>query len=163
MSLLVEIRQRLQALSSRERIMATGCTVVLLVYGLYMLLWQPLQDEQAQLQQAIKVKRETYQYLQQMAERVTGLGGSSPPVTVDPSQQEVILRQSAMQLGLAETIKQLRAGPANQFELTLEKTPFDSLIKWLAALADKHGAQVLQLRLGEAGPGLVDGRLRLGF
>lgn len=159
-----EIRQRLAAMSPRERAMAIGGVVFSVAYALYLLLWQPLQDSNAQLQQALQVKRDTYQYLQQVVAQVTALGGETvnAPETEAPA---TIIETSSSQLQLKDSIKQVRAESERQFVVTLEKAPFDSVMLWLATLADKHAGRAVHVQLSAHTdqPGLVDGTLVLAF
>lgn len=166
MSPSAEIRQRLSLLSPRERIMAAGAGIVVLAYAGYLLLWQPLQQQQQQLQQSLKVKSETYQYLQQMAGRVTALGSVNAPVeAVEPGRLPSILKQSASQMQLDAALRQVTEQSPGQFEIVVEKASFDLLLQWLAALAEQHGARVSRLELTAADQhaGAVDGRLTLVF
>lgn len=166
MSFRTEIRRRLAALSSREQVMAAGAGVIVLVYAGYLLIWQPLQHEQARLRQSLQVKRETQQYLVQAAQRAAELGGQpNAAAALADNQIPSILQQSSSQLQLAEAIKQQQAQTPRQIALTLEQAPFDNLMVWLATLAEKHGAQVTRVQLSQHGQdlGWVDGELVLAF
>jgi len=161
----VEIKQRLAAMSPRERAMAIFAAVFVLGYGIYLLVWQPLLDSNAQLQQSLQAKRENHQYLQQVAAQVAALGGE-PAVAPEAAQSPArVIENSSAQLQLSEAIKQVRAESERQFVVTVEKANFDSLMLWLATLADKHGAKAEQVELNahDKLPGLVDGKLVLLF
>lgn len=160
-----EIKQRLTALSPRERGMAIFAVVFVVGYGAYLLLWQPLLASNAQLQQTLQVKRDSYQYLQQVAAQVTALGGDVAVAPTETQPPASIIERSSSQLQLSEAIKQVRAESERQFAVTLEKANFDSLILWLATLADKHGGRAVQVELSmhDNQPGLVDGKLVLVF
>jgi general secretion pathway protein M len=160
-----ELKQRLAALSPRERNMAIFAVVFVVGYGGYQLFWQPLLDSNAQLQQTLQAKRESYQYLQQVAAQVTALGGDAVVAEVETQSPASIIEHSSSQLQLSEAIKQVRAESERQFAVTLEKASFDTLIVWLATLADKHGGRALQVELSmhDNQSGLVDGKLVLVF
>lgn len=160
-----DLKQRLTALSPRERGMAIFAVVVVVAYGGYQLIWQPLLDGNTQLQQTLQVKRDNFQYLQQVATQVTALGGEASVAPTETQPPASIIEHSSSQLQLSEAIKQVRAESERQFEVTVEKANFDTLILWLAALADKHGGRAVQVDLSmhEGRPGLVDGKLVLAF
>lgn len=160
-----ELKQRLAALSPRERNMAMFTVVFVVGYGIYLLLWQPLLDSNAQLQQTLQAKGESYQYLQQVAAQVTALGGDVAVTATETQPPASIIERSSNQLQLSEAIKQVRAESERQFVLTVEKANFDQLILWLATLAEKHGGRAMQVELSmhDNQPGLVDGKLVLVF
>lgn len=160
-----DLKQRLMALSPRERNMAIFAVVFVLGYGIYLLVWQPLQDSNAQLQQALQAKRENYQYLQQVAAQVAALGGSAAVAPTETQPPISIIEHSSSQLQLSEAIKQVRAESERRFVVTVEQANFDRLMLWLATLAEKHGgrAEQVELNLHDNQPGLVDGKLVLVF
>jgi len=159
-----DIRQRLAALSPRERAMGLAGGALVVGYGIYLLAWQPLAESNSQLQQSLQSKRETYQYLQRIAAQAA-LSDNATTLAENPAAPADVIAASVEQMQLTQAIKQVQAQSEREVAVTMEQADFDHLIVWLAALADTHGANVLnvELKLHDGLPCMVDGKLVLGF
>lgn len=160
-----DLRQRLAALTPRERLLGLAGAALLGGYVFHLLAWQPVLDDNQQLQQSLLDKRETYRYLRQVAAQVVALGGDSNAGEPDAGSIAQAIEQSLRQHGLEPVVGPLLAEGERQFSVVVAGAHFDSLIGWLAALATEHGARVVGIELIRRGqqPGTVDGKLTLAF
>lgn len=160
-----EFRQRLAALSARERWLALCALVLIGGYAAFDLIWQPLRDSGEQARQLLEAKQRDYRYLRQVAEQVAALGGEGNGRDQDARPAAETIAQSSRQLGLAQAVGPALAEGERQFSVTVAGADFDRLIVWLAALADKHGARIVGIELTRhlQQPGMVDGKLILAF
>lgn len=159
-----EFRQRLAALSARERWLALGALVLIGGYAALEMIWQPLRDSGEQARQMLEAKQRDYLYLRQVAEQVAALGGEDDGRDQDAVPAVEAIAQSSRQLGLEQAVGPVIDEGEGQFSIAVAGADFDRLMVWLAALADKHGARIVGIALTrQQQPGLVDGKLTLAF
>jgi general secretion pathway protein M len=139
-----------EALSERDRRIAQVGAVlaaVLLVVGVLL----PLDRSVAQLHERLAKKRNDLAWMQGVAPE---LAASPQPPSAAGESLLVIVDRSARESGLAGS--QRARGPGG-LSLRLQKAPFDTLIAWLARLAQQNGIRVDSASIDSAGsPGLVN-------
>ncbi len=152
-----------QGLQPRERVvLAVGGVVVLLLFS-YFLVWQPIVNARAEMQQEVQQQRALLEWMKSAAaeakslrgvdgQRVKGLGGQSLLSLVD---------QSAKEQGLGSAMKRVEPD-GKQVRIWFEAASFDQLIGWLEKLALKNGVRVVNVTIDRTDkPGRVDARLRV--
>jgi len=160
--------RRFNELSPRERLLSVGCSVIVLMYGAYLLFYQPLVTESVLLQQKIRSQGQALQHLQQVGAEVAALRrqglGTTPAPEMENQSPMAVIDSSSQQLEIKLFIKRLQPEGADKVTLWLEDVAFDKLVYWLAILEDKHRLTVIQADVDRqaAGEGLVNAKILLG-
>ena len=146
------------ALSERERRIVLGGAVlaaVLLVFGILI----PLDRSVAHAQDRLVKKRADLSWMQGVAPE---LAAAAPPPSSSGESLLVIIDRSARESGLASALTGSEPGAPGRLSVRLEKAPFDTLVAWLARLAQQNGVSVEAATIEGAGaPGLVNAALVL--
>jgi general secretion pathway protein M len=146
------------ALSARERrlVMAGGVLAALLfVFGILI----PLDRSVAHAQQRLAKKHADLSWMQSVAPELAAT--ASPPAATGESLL-VIIDRSARESGLAGALSGSEPGGPGSLSVRLEKAPFDTLVAWLARLAQQNGVSVDSATIEKAGaPGTVNAAIVL--
>jgi general secretion pathway protein M len=147
----------LAALPLRERrLVIIGLAGAALLFIFAVLL--PLDRSVAHAQARLVQKRADLAWMQEMAPVLAALG-PAPATTGEPLL--VIIDRSARESGLASALTTEPAGPGS-LSVRLQKAPFDSMIAWLARLAQQKGVSVESATIERAdAAGLVNAALVL--
>ncbi len=147
------LEARLAQLTGRERrILAVGTVAVALIVIFGILL--PLDGSVARAHQRLLKKRNDLTWMQGVAPELAA--APRPPSSAGESLL-VIVDRSARESGLASSIAGSEPGATGTLSLRLQKAPFDTLIAWLARLAQQNGIRVDSATIDGAGaPGLVN-------
>jgi type II secretory pathway component PulM len=150
---LESIAQWFTALSAREqRIVQLGALLapVLLIFGVLL----PLDRSVAQAHERLLKKRNDLAWMQGVAPE---LAAAPQPPSAAGESLLVIVDRSARESGLASAIAGSEPAGPGALSLRLQKAPFDTLIAWLARLAQQNGIRVDSATIDNAGaPGLVN-------
>jgi general secretion pathway protein M len=157
------MKQFLQRLSLRERLLLFGGIALLLISGLYAFLYLPMIDEQLRLKKAIEVQRQLKDYLQSIGAEVAGLQGNSPKIPDATQSLLGIIDSGSEQSAIKPAIKRLVPEGQDKVMLWLERCDFDPLMAWLAVLDNEQGITVQQMAISreQDRPGLVSGKVLL--
>lgn len=147
------IAQWFAALSVREqRILQVGGVLVVLILVFGVLL--PLDRSVAQAHERLLKKRNDLAWMQGVAPE---LAAAPQPPSVAGESLLVIVDRSARESGLAGALAGTEPAGPGGLSLRLQKAPFDTLIAWLARLAQQNGIRVDSASIDSAGaPGLVN-------
>jgi type II secretory pathway component PulM len=147
------IAQWFAGLSEREqRIVQIGAVLVplILVFGLLV----PLDRSVAQAHERLLKKRNDLAWMQGVAPE---LAAAPQPPSAAGESLLVIVDRSARESGLATALAGSEPVGPGGLSLRLQKAPFDTLIAWLARLAQQNGIRVDSATIDSAGaPGLVN-------
>lgn len=163
-----DLTQRLAELSPRERVLGLGGLLVVLLYGAYLLFYQPLAEQSGLLTLKIQAQRQIYSYLQQVGYEAAVLRQqvTLDAQVVDGANQSplAVVDFSSHQLEIKPAIKHLSPEGEDKVSVWLEHLPFDKLMSWLAILETKHRLQVLQIDVEKAtdAEGIVNAKVLLG-
>jgi general secretion pathway protein M len=150
--------ESLATLSARERrMLALGgvAAVLLLVFGIIV----PLDRAVAHAQQRLAKKHADLAWMQSVAPELAGI---APPPAGSGESLLVIVDRSAREAGLASSLAGSEPGATGSLSIRLEKAPFDTLVGWLARLAQQNGVAVDSATIERAGaPGLVNAAIVL--
>jgi general secretion pathway protein M len=145
-------------LSGRERrmVIAGGVlAVIILVFGIVI----PLDHSVAQARARLAKKHADLSWMQSVARE---LAASAPPPAASGESLLVIIDRSARESGLAGALAGSEPGGPGSLSVRLERAPFDTLIVWLARLAQQNGVSVDSAIIEKAGaPGLVNAAIVL--
>ncbi len=145
-----------------------GGLLVVLVYGAYLLFYQPLAEQSRLLTLKIQAQRQIYSYLQQVGNEATVLRQQATvdAPALDGSKQSplALVDFSSQQLEIKAAIKHLSPEGEDKVSVWLEHLPFDKLMYWLAILETKHRLQVLQIDVEKPADadGIVNAKVLLG-
>jgi general secretion pathway protein M len=146
------------ALSPRERRLVVAVGVVaaaVLIFGVLM----PLDRSVTHAQQRLAKKHADLSWMQSVAPE---LAAAAPPPQATGESLLVIIDRSARESGLASSLAGSEPGGPGTLSLRLEKAPFDTLVAWLARLAQQNGVTVESATLDRAGePGTVNAAIVL--
>ena len=153
----------LDKLESRERLMLVAGAVLLALLLLYVLVLAPLRSGYQALQESVTEQRETVVWMQGSAQTIQRLSSSGAAVKGLGGRSLLAVTDSTARAGgLGPALKRVEPEGSNSVRVWLEGAPFDVLIKWLATLSTQHGvaADTVTLERIEAA-GLVNARLML--
>jgi len=87
------------------------------------------------------------------------LAAAAPPAAIPASQRSliVVIDDAAREAGLASSLASSEPSGQGGLRVRLDKAPFDTLVGWLARLAEQRGIRVDSATIDSAGaPGLVN-------
>lgn len=130
---------------------------VVLLYGLFAL-DRSVTHAQARLAQ----KQQDLAWMRSVAPQLAAAG---PAAAAPPTSQRsfiVIVDQSAREVGLGTALTSSEPSPQGGLSVRLDKAPFDTLVGWLARLAQQYRVSVQSATIDGAGaPGLVNATIVL--
>lgn len=163
------LAQRFAELSPRERLLAVGGALFVVVYAAYLLFYQPVAEQNRLLAQKIQAQRQICFYLQKVSDEVAQLRQQFPPDAVDTDTTNqspmAVVDISSQQMQIKAMIKHLSPEGDDKVSVLIEQLSFDNFIAWLAALETKHHLRVLQMELDKTvdSEGLVNAKVLLGI
>jgi general secretion pathway protein M len=150
--------EQLAQLSERERrVLAVGGLAAVLIFVFGVLL--PLDRSVAHAHARLAQKRADLVWMQGVAPEIAA--APAPPASGGESLL-VIVDRSARESGLGSAIAGSEPGAPGTLSIRLSKAPFDTVVAWLARLAQQNGIHVDSATIDSAGgPGLVNAALVL--
>jgi general secretion pathway protein M len=150
--------EQLAQLSERERrVLAVGAVAAVLIFVFGVVL--PLDHSVAKAHARLAQKRADLAWMQGVAPEIAA--SAAPPARGGESLL-VIVDRSARESGLGSTLAGSEPGAPGTLSIRLSKAPFDTVVAWLARLAQQNGIHVDSATIDSAGgPGLVNAALVL--
>nr|WP_113865039.1 type II secretion system protein M [Brenneria salicis]NMN91007.1 general secretion pathway protein M [Brenneria salicis ATCC 15712 = DSM 30166]RBP66501.1 general secretion pathway protein M [Brenneria salicis ATCC 15712 = DSM 30166]RLM32047.1 type II secretion protein M [Brenneria salicis ATCC 15712 = DSM 30166] len=150
-----ELLQRWRAMNPRERQLLLVCAGMLLLCLGYYAIWQPWQNREHQWQRIISREQQTVEWIQKQAVNLPGDGQAQEDVQGRDISLPILVSQSTGRYGL--TVVRLQP-QGSQIMVALERSDFNTLIRWLSELEQKNGVRVLALDVAavDQSPGSVD-------
>jgi general secretion pathway protein M len=150
--------EQLAQLSERERrVLALGAALAALIFVFGVVL--PLDHSVAKAHARLAQKRADLAWMQGVAPEIAT--APQPPSRGGESLL-VIVDRSARESGLGSTLAGSEPGAPGTLSIRLSKAPFDTVVAWLARLAQQNGIHVDSATIDSAGgPGLVNAALVL--
>lgn len=149
------------ALSEREKrmvIIGGAVAVVLLLLAVVL----PLHRSVNRANERVEHKQADLAWMRKVAPQLANAG---PPAGDRPVTQDsllVVVDRAAREAGLGEALTSSEPSGPGGLRVRLDKAPFDTLVGWLARLADRHGVRVESANIDGANePGLVNAALVL--
>lgn len=158
------MRDWLESLEQRERLLVVGGAAALLLMFVYLAIFAPLYEKHEQLLLSVTAQRDTVQWMQQSGERARQLqrkaGGSSK--SLDGSSLLSVSDRTARTAGLGSQLKRIEPEGKNSVRVWLEGASFDILIGWLTDLSKRHGVDINSISIDRTPvAGQVDARITL--
>lgn len=136
----------------QQRLVAGGIVVAIVLLIVAVLV--PLDHSVASAQQRLAKKRADLLWMQGVAPE---LATAPAPPSDSGESLLVIIDRSAREAGLGSALTGSDPGTGGSLAVRLQKAPFDTLIAWLARLAQQNGIVVESATIDGAGaPGLVN-------
>ena len=141
------------ALPQRQRQLIMGGAVLAVVLFIIAVL-VPLNHSVTSAQQRLAKKRADLAWMQGVAPE---LATAPAPPSDSGESLLVIIDRSARESGLGGSLTGSEPGLGGSLSVRLQKAPFDTLVAWLARLAQQNGVVVDSATIDGAGaPGLVN-------
>ena len=152
-------------LSQRERNMVLSAASVVVLFLLYLLVWQPVANDYARTRQNVAMAEETITWMKSAAMEVKQLRGSGGAM-VSPQQGKQFLLglidKTAKASGLGPVLKRVQPEGDAGVKIWFEAASFDVLINWLDTIQSQHGLTVNEINVEQTDlPGLVNVRISL--
>jgi general secretion pathway protein M len=157
------MREWLEKLEPRERLVLAVGAAVSLVLVLYAGLWYPVQSQIERLERSVAEQSATVEWMKVAAREVEQLRSSSVARRAgDGGPLLTLVEQSARRAGLGTALSRVEPQGATQVRVWLEAAPFDAMIGWLGQVRESQGVEVESVVLDpQQEPGLVNARLVL--
>jgi general secretion pathway protein M len=136
----------------QQRLVMGGIAVAIVLLIVAVLL--PLDHSVSSARQRLAKKRADLVWMQGVAPE---LATAPAPPSDSGESLLVIIDRSARESGLASALTGSEPGTGGSLAVRLQKAPFDTLVAWLARLAQQNGIVVDSATIDSAGaPGLVN-------
>ena len=139
------MKQWLASLNSRERQLVLGGAAVLFVMAAYLLVWEPMQKKAVQLEKSVAAQRSVYAWMQQAAQQVKGLRGSTPTKKLKGGSLLGTINTTAKKVLAGAVLKRVEEDRQQGVRVWIEQVAFDDLIRWLGQLQQQYGISVASL------------------
>jgi len=155
---LESLRAAFEALSTRERrvvLAGGGAAALIVILGILV----PLDRSVTHTRERLEKKNADLSWMLSVAPE---LAAAAPPPAATGESLLVIIDRSARESGLGNALSGSEPGGPGSLSVRLEKAPFDTLVAWLARLAQQNGVSVDSATIEPAGaPGLVNAAIVL--
>ena len=130
-----ELKQRLQSLTERERVVLGAGVIFTILIILYAFVWEPWQKELNHLRTQVPIKQETLVWMQKQADQVGPLlQKEAIAKQLDKQPLLTVIEGSAQRSGLSKYIRRMAPGENGQVQIWLTEVEFDKWITWLEQL-----------------------------
>lgn len=136
------IKNHFEQLNTREQIMVSVTSVIVIFYLVYLFIFEPITVAQSEALKQLQEKRETLAWMQQVKHHA---GQSSRQKVQDTSQLLAIITEQLSQSGLKPFPYQLQQSGGGNVQLSYEKVPFNPFIEWMISFQADYSITVQQL------------------
>lgn len=146
-----------------RRALIIGLAVLVVVLG-YLFIWEPAAKHLVQLRQTVNEQQSLLTWMQQAAQQVQQLRGSTGGAAkiADGQSLLAVVDQSAKSGHLGTAMKRVEPEGQNTVRVWFEQANFDDLVLWLEGLQRTYNVGVANIVIErQTTPGLVNVRLSL--
>lgn len=158
------MREWWQNLGSRDRQAIAGGIIVLLLFGFYAFVWEPLLRSHNRAQAVVTEQRALAAWMHAASAEALQLRAQQS-TTHSPSPRGSLLAtidRTVRAAGLERTVKRIQPDGTTRVRVWIEEAAFDQMIRWLEELERKQGLAIEDLRVDRQKPiGRVDARIVL--
>ena len=158
-----KIKDRLNALQPRERIIVIGGAILVLVTAVYVLGLAPLYAAVSAQAKRVEQKEGDLAWMRSVAGEVAMLSASAPSRPGASNESLVVLiDRAARECGLGSSLTGQTPNGENGIRVRLESAEFDKIMVCLGTLQQIHAVDVESATIDRTGkPGLVNANLVL--
>jgi general secretion pathway protein M len=158
---MVQLVQRFQSLTQRERVVLGIGGISALLIVVYSFVWQPWQEELNRLRIQVPLKKETLAWMRQQQSLVNPLiKKANRKSNTSDTPLLTVVERSAKQSKMDAYIRRMSPGEDGQVKLWLTDADFEQWITWLEKLR-KAGVEVESASINQAGNNRVTIRVTL--
>jgi general secretion pathway protein M len=158
---MVQLVQRLQGLTQRERVVLGIGGISALLIVVYSFVWQPWQEDLNRLRIQVPLKKETLAWMNQQKSLVKPLLKKANQKSKSSDKPLLtVVERSAKQSKMDAYIRRMSPGEEGQVKLWLTDANFEQWITWLEKLR-KAGVEVESASINQAGNNRVTIRVTL--
>jgi len=151
----------LNSLESRERLLVIIGGSITLALLIYTLLWMPFAAEVNNLDNRVEAHRATLNWMKQNTDIIRSNNTSAD--TVQRGQSLIAsIGQTTNSGPMKDSVKRVEESGSHSVRVWLEKAPFDHMVVWLEQMQKQFGAIVTSINIDQQKePGQVNARLTL--
>lgn len=139
----IKLQAWLDSLEPRERKLVIGGGVFLVVFMLYQLTWAPFANGVTDMQAKLDKTQQDLIWMQQAAEEVRALQGSSGGRRATYAGSLLgLIEKTARQKGLGSSIRKVQPEGQKGVRVWMDKVAFDAVIGWMDELQAKQGVSI---------------------
>ncbi|HEU4653889.1 MAG TPA: type II secretion system protein M [Steroidobacteraceae bacterium] len=160
---LASLRQQLNSLKPRERLIIVAGSILVLVVGIYFFALAPLYRAVSVRAEHVQQKQADLAWLKNVAGEVVALSANQSAAPVASNESLVVLiDRTARECGLSSSLTGQTPNGETGIRVRLESAEFDKLIVCIASLQQRHAVSIESATIDRAGkPGLVNASLVL--
>jgi general secretion pathway protein M len=160
---LTSVRQQLNALKPRERVIIVAGSILVVVVALYFFALAPFYRAVNVRAEHVQQKEADLAWLKSVGGEVLTLSANQAVVPVAGSESLVVLvDRTARECGLGSALTGQTPNGETGIRVRLESADFDKLIVCVASLQQRHAVSIESATIDRAGkPGLVNASLVL--
>ena len=136
------MRDWLDSLAPRERIMVLICAVVVALAVIWLLMWRPLDSRHDALRASVEDWETGLARLQRVAELRSSGGASDQPLLGMNQTPVVIVDTTLRARGLSGALRRSQPTTSTGIRVEFENVPFNSLVLWLGDLSSRYAMDV---------------------
>ncbi len=154
----------LDTLAPRERIMVLICAVVVVLALIWLLVWRPLDSRHDALRASVEDWETGLARLQRVAE-LDGSAGPTATPRLGANQTPVVIVDTTLRArGLSTALRRSQPTTSKGIRVEYQNVAFNSLVLWLGDLSSRYGMDVQAGSLSvppRAEPGRINATLTL--
>lgn len=144
-------------LSPRDQKALTWGGVLMLVFLLYAMVWEPLTEKNEQLQSRIKQHQGNHQQLNQIVTRYNVLKKKASPATKTmQGSLFAMVDKTSQQQNIKKAIKKMTPVGDTKVNIRFEGVEFNAFIKWLVGISKDYGISVERINAQRDEAGKAD-------
>lgn len=155
----------LDTLAPRERIMVLICAVVVVIALIWLLVWRPLDSRHDALRASVEDWETGLGRLQRVAEMRGSSSPSGGATRLGANQTPVVIVDTTLRArGLSSALRRSQPTTSTGIRVEFENVAFNSLVLWLGDLSSRYGMDVQAGSLSvppRAEPGRINATLTL--
>ncbi len=154
----------LDGLAARERIMVLVCAVVVVLTVLWFGIWTPLDKKHENLRASVDAWQDGLVKLQRVAQVQGASAGAGQARRISNQTPVVIVDTTLRERGLSTALRRSQPTTSTGIRVEFENVAFDALVLWLGDLSARYGMDVQAGSLTvaqRAEPGRINATLTL--
>lgn len=133
------IKSHFEQMNKREQLLVGLTTVIVVIYLIYLFIYEPLSVAQTEATKQLQEKKETLNWMNQIK---VYAGKSSRQSISDNSQLLSILTQQLSHSSLKPFPYQLQQSGGGNVQLSYDRVPFNPFIEWLLSFQAKYAITI---------------------